>query len=360
MSTHNPENQQELRARIIAGSHKFEDYRALAEILLGSPGREEEGVAVLERALEAPFPTSERAAVAAEIAWCFYQLGRLERATSVARRALSLIGECEEAAHVLMVSGLGHMTLTFCLFPTDRPESDRHATLALQAFERLLSGHPDSEHLVPVTLHAAEVHVLRGDYQKAIVLYERGMRADPSKQHRLTCLVQLGNALRSQGRHVEAEERLREALTLVETDRQALPRIHFELGKVYHFSNRTQEAISAFEQALATLHLNPFLRTDRNYIAEIRWELGDLYYDAKRYSEAITALREALPDLPTPYPYFDTLISLGHCYLITRQYPRARECYEEVLASEGASKEEKTTAREGLSRLPPLPPPRVH
>jgi tetratricopeptide (TPR) repeat protein len=97
-------------------------------------------------------------------------------------------------------------------------------------------------------------------------------------------------------------------------------------------------------------------------IAEIRWELGNLYYDAERYGEAISAFQAALPDLVETLPslHSDTYLALGHCYLLTRQHAKARDCYEEVLAHSGASTEQKATAQEGLSRLPSLRPPTVH
>lgn len=355
-----PENEQELRAKILAGSQEIEDYRALG-LILWDAGREEEGLAVLEQGLTLPLPDLARAIICAELASLLYDLGRPERAIRMARTALSLIAGEPDSPDILMIRGLSYATLAQSQYFTDRAASDQAAQLALEALEQFLSEHPTSEDFTGACLHAAGVYMLRGEYAKAVTLYEKAMQSDPAQRTRLRCLVWIGSALRSDSCYAQAEECLKRALTLVEADRRVLPKIHFELGKVYRLTSCPEEATVAFEQGLAVLDVNPLLRADRDFVTEIRWELGYLYYEAKRYGEAINSFREVLRGLPDEsYPYYNTLASLGQCYLATGQYVEARECYEEALAAEHASKEEKEAAQEGLSRLPPLPPRRVH
>jgi tetratricopeptide (TPR) repeat protein len=355
-----PENEQELRAKILAGSQEIGDYRALG-LILWDVGREEEGLAVLEQGLTLPLPDLPRAIICAELASLLYDLGRPERAILMARTALSLIAGEPDGPDILMIRGLSYATLARSQYFTDRAASDQAAQLALEALEEFLSGHATSEDFTGACLHAAGVYMLRGEYAKAVTLYEKAMQSDPAQRTRLHCLVWIGSALRSDSRYAQAEECLKRGLTLVEADRRALPKIHFELGKVYRLTSRPEEAMAAFEQALAVLDVNPLLSADRDFIAEIRWELGYLYYEAKRYGEAIIAFREVLQCLSDKsYPYCNTIVSLGQCYLATGHYVEARDCYEEVLATEQASTEEKEIVQEGLSRLPPLPPPRVH
>lgn len=139
-----------------------------------------------------------------------------------------------------------------------------------------------------------------------------------------------------------------------------LPRVYFELGMVYRLTNRSTEALRGFQQALAALEGDPLRRGDRYFFAEIKCNLGHILYDGERYSEALSALSEIVWDLPRPYPYYYTLATLGHCYLAMGQHSKARNCYEEVLASESAPDEDKAAAREGLSRLPPTSGARTH
>jgi len=357
-----PENEQGLRAKILAGSQDLKDYTALAEILLGAAGREDEGLAVLDQALELALASLDRAAICADIAWFLYELGRTERAMTTAQRALSHVTGQAETPRVLMIRGLSHAVLANCHYYTDRVSSDRDARLALEAFEQLLSTHPDFEDFAEACLYAAGIYILRREYAKAVALYENALRGDLSAREKLSSLICLANALRCQGRYADAEGRLREALGLVEADRRWLTRVCFEMGKVCRLTNRPEEAVVAFERALGALDVNPFLRGDRGFVAEIRWELGNLYYDAKRYRDAIAAFREVIPDLLERYPelYCGTLIYLGHCYVLTGQHGKAQDCFQEVLASEQASNEEKAAAQEWLSSLPPLQPPRVH
>ena len=356
-----PEAQElrELRGKILAGSQELRDYRKLASILVDS-GKEEEALAVLERAIGLPVPASDRAAISAEMAWILYGLSRTESAMRMAQAALSHAAKLPDTAETLMIRGLSYATLAATRYHVDPAGSDRKARLAIDAFDRLLSGHPSFEDMALACRHAAGVYAMQKEYEKAIVLYQEAITRDSSERNRAYCLVCIGRALCFQGHFAEAESRLREALGLATVDEWLLPRICFELGRVQRLAHRPEGAISALEEAVSALHRNRALRSDQDLFAEIKWELGNLYYDARRYGEAISAFCEALSHLPTPYPYFDTLISLGHLYLLTGQYARARDCYQEVLISDQASKEERATAEEGLSRLPPLPPLQVH
>jgi len=45
------------------------------------------------------------------------------------------------------------------------------------------------------------------------------------------------------------------------------------------------------------------------------------------------------------------LLWLGHSYVALKAFAKARESYEEVLASQHASEEEKTTAQVGLTTI---------
>jgi tetratricopeptide (TPR) repeat protein len=353
------QDERALRGKILAGSQDLRDYRKLASILVES-GKEEEALAVLERAIGLPVPASDRAAISAEMAWILYGLSRRECAMTMALAALSDTAQSPDTAETLMIRGLSYATLAASRYHVDPAGSDREAGLAIEAFDKLLSGHPRFEDMAVACRHAAGVYAMQKEYAKAIALYQEAIRREPSERNRAYCLVCIGRALCFQGHFDEAESRLREALGLATVDDRLLPRIYFELGRVQRLANRSDGAMTALEQAVSALHRNRELHSDQDLFAEIKWELGNLYYDAGRYEEAISALREAVPHLPAPYPYFDTLISLGHLYLLTGQYARARDCYQEVLISDQASKEERATAEEGLSRLPPLPPPLVH
>jgi len=151
-------------------------------------------------------------------------------------------------------------------------------------------------------------------------------------------------------------------LDLARADKRYTARIYYELGKALRLANRPDEALVAFGHALAAFNLRSPLRGYRSMIAETWWELGNLHYDAQRYGKAIAAFQAALPHLLEALPalYSDTILALGHCCLVTGQHARARDYYEEVLASEEATGEQRATAQEGLSQLPPSSRRRVH
>jgi len=354
--------EQELRAKILAGPPTRGDYTALAHLLLDSPGREEEGVAVLEQALDLPLQDIEKADLLSEMAWLLYEYSRPEQAVAHAERALALVAGREPTAKVLLVQGVSYTTLANCQYATDREASKRSSQLAIDALERLISAYPNSDESAEGCRYAAGVYVLREEYDKAVRLYERTISLNASPADRLSALVCLGNALRCQGRYREADQRLTEARAALEADTRMLPRLLFELGTVQRLTGRPEEAAQSFECSLNALGASPFLRADRGFVAQIRWELANLQYDARQYAEAIAIFRAALPDLLETYPelYWHAVVSLGHCFLATHQYARARDCYEEVVVSAQAPSDEKAVARDGLAALPSLPPPTVH
>ena len=351
-----------LRERILAGSQDLEDYKALAELLWESPGRENEGILILQKALDLPLSNIEKAEGQAEVGWFLYEVGQFDRAMSMAKAALAGIAEQPESPEVLMVQGISHATLANCFYPTDRSASDSETALAAQSLEQLIRRFPTWPNLAEAYRFAAAVHFLREEYARAGALYEEVLRTDPSERSRVDALVWLGNALRSQGHLTEAEARLREALDVVTADKRYLARIYYELGKVLRLANRADEALVVFGQALAAADARSVPRGYRSMIAEIQWELGNLHYDAQRYGEALAAFQGALPNLIETFPalYSDTILTLGHCCLATGQHARARDYYEEVLASEHATGDQKAAARDGLSQLPPLSPSKLH
>lgn len=354
------EREQELRARILAGSQNLQDYNALADILLSSPGREGEGVAILESALRLTLSGVEKGRLCADIAWFLYELGHAERAAEMAQEALSLAAGEREGPEVLLIKELSHATLANVRYSVGEKSAGQDAQLAIEAFERLLWKYPHFDDIAAACRYCAGVHILRGEHAKAAALYEEAIRRDPSDPNRLYALAALGDSLICQARFDEAERCLRGALEHVESDRRLTPRIHFGLGKLYRSTGREKEAAESFRSALGALGLNPALLADAQFVAEIKWELANLVFARKSYAEASLLFREAIPHLPAPYPYFDALVCLGHCYLATGEYARARDCYEEVLASQAAAAEERATAREGLSRIPPFARPKAH
>lgn len=239
---------------------------------------------------------------------------------------------------------------------------EQEGELAVDVFERLLSQYPTWEDYPVACRHAAGVYMLQQRYGHAIRLHEEAMRRDPAPRNRLDSLVWLGNALRCQGQYLEAEARLKDALELVNVDRRYLTRIYYELGKVRCAANRPDEALVAFKEAVEIAESQSTSRGYRSMLAEMRWEIGNIHYEAERYSEAISAFVSGLPDLIDTFPhlYSNTILALGHSYVLVGQPTKARDCYEELLASEQASREEKAIAQQALSHLPPLPPPRLH
>lgn len=81
--------------------------------------------------------------------------------------------------------------------------------------------------------------------------------------------------------------------------------------------------------------------------------LGKGYYEQKQYAESIAAFEETLTVCAKDDPYrCHVLLWLGYSCHAMETYARARQCFEEVLASPLASDDEKASARKGIELLP--------
>jgi tetratricopeptide (TPR) repeat protein len=80
---------------------------------------------------------------------------------------------------------------------------------------------------------------------------------------------------------------------------------------------------------------------------------GRSYYKSGRYAEAIATFEEVLASCSKDDSHrCHALLWLGFSLAGNRIYSRARDCFEEVLASSLASENEKASARKGLAGLP--------
>lgn len=118
------------------------------------------------------------------------------------------------------------------------------------------------------------------------------------------------------------------------------------LGHSYGRTKSFSKARECFEEMLASSNA---LDKDK---ADAQRGLANLDYESGRYKEAATAYQQAL----AYYGNDDSsrsgiLLWLGYCYQRIGSSAKARDCFEETLASPHASSDEKGWARSGLARL---------
>lgn len=153
-----------------------------------------------------------------------------------------------------------------------------YLTEAEAAYRRLLEREPDNSdalHLLGV------VHAQRGDFKTCETLIRAALAIRERPEYHLN----LGNALRDQGRLEEAVEVFGTVARLAPGRADA----HFSLGALHHLLRRPDEAIAAFRKAIA-------IQPDH---AEAHGSLGLVLQDIGRPQEAIAAFSAAILHKPT-------------------------------------------------------------
>lgn len=122
----------------------------------------------------------------------------------------------------------------------------------------------------------------------------------------------------------------------------------FWLGRCHQAEGSHTQAQSYFEKVLVSSY------SSKDQKVGAQEGLARSLYELREYGKAA----EIFKKLSLSYPQEDshqatTILLLGYCHEGLRDHRGARECYEEVLALPHALEADKTSAREGLRRLPP-------
>jgi tetratricopeptide (TPR) repeat protein len=149
----------------------------------------------------------------------------------------------------------------------------------------------------------------KGDYQAAVVAYERSVSSDPKFARGY---VELGLAYHHLEKYTQAEEAFKKAVT-IHDDSCA----ECGLGMVLHLQGRNEEAEKALKKAAA---LNPQDTCAFN-------QLGRMYYKLERYPEAIEAFRSEIKLRPNAISYH----FLGNSHLYSNQFEKALSAYHDAL-----------------------------
>lgn len=340
----------ELQEKIAAGPQALEDYLDLADLLVCEE-KYQEAIKLLESASNLSFPKIHQARAALELGWLIYNVDEPSKALPLADRTLELLTNEVESSEVIFVKALGLSLVAHCLWLNDNQAASEAATTGLTLFERIISEVPEFDRIALVQFEAARVCSLLGRTERSLQLCAKCLEQSLTDEHRLSCLVTYGEALRRAGQFEEAERILKEALNIVKVDERMLPRIHFELGSIYRDAGQLIEARESFVLAFNGLRSLPTLRDDRQFLSDLYWNIAGLCYQLEDYEKAATIFQEVLQyHSRDESHYWNAVLWLGHCHKAVGSYDKARECFERVLNSPYASDSDKDSAREGLER----------
>jgi len=171
----------------------------------------------------------------------------------------------------------------------------------------------DDSHL-PSILNLGRIELLNGDYEKAIALFESGLR-QPTKEHELALLNNLGAAYRLGKNYAKAEATSRAVLSKHGENVNALK----NLALVFYAQGRYRLAELVETSAAKVNPRDPGVRND----------LGLVYLKLGQPARAVAELRQAL-ELD---PKFEVAHrNLGALALAYRDYPTAQKSFAALVS----------------------------
>jgi tetratricopeptide (TPR) repeat protein len=227
---------------------------------------------------------------------------------------------------------------------------------ATQAFQKILAEWPERD---TTWLWLGHAYLAQAEYVKARECYEKILTArNPTDAKRVWAEKGLGMVYYEQGDYTKAAAAFERAIVHSKQTESEYWNIRLRLGYCYEALSEYHKATNCFEDIIESRDASEL---DKKSAERARARIGaKLFYENGDYEDAAAGFRKVLQypeDVPDRRA---ALLSLGRCYIAMKEYDRARESYEEVLASDNASEDEKTSARAGLSQLAALPKKSLH
>ena len=284
-----------------------------------------------------------------------YWLGRSYEAVEDHRQARDCYAEVLASPHATEDDrSLARESLTWSL--ANRHYQSGEYREAAAAFEELVSQYPneDSKYWNAV-LWLGSCHQGLENHRKAKDCFEEVLASSCASEADkvaakkcLTCV--LARLCYESEQYNEAAAKYEEVLGYYpETDADHWNTVLW-LSSCYQMLGAYVKEQECYQKVLASRHATDADKTLAR--KKLISSLGKVYYDQKQYAEAIAAFEEVLNSCAHDDTYrFHALVWLGYSCHAMGAYARARDCFEEVLASSYASEAEKTSARQALARL---------
>jgi len=340
--------EKELRQKIAAGSQDPDDYRNLTDLLFPS-GRYDEAIALYQQALTFPLTDFKKAQLSIELGWIYYDIGQRAQATTLAREALSLLSTEPKSPEVLYCLGASQALLSLSHSFADPNAGTETARFAIDWLEKAIADDSDFRDKPYAYIDAARMHSMLGNMDEAIDHCEKCLGQEINQMQRISCLIVYAQCLQGKERFVEAEQAIAEAFRYGKNYKSGFYTLYMELGAIQRFTSQLTESRKSYEQALAALKSDPYFHSDAEILGEIYFNLATVCYELGEYQGAVSAYREVLrfnsKDISS---YWSALYWLGRSYEAIEDHSKARDCYAEVVASRGASEDDKSLARNGL------------
>jgi tetratricopeptide (TPR) repeat protein len=122
------------------------------------------------------------------------------------------------------------------------------------------------------------------------------------------------------------------------------------IASCYEAQEKPQAAVVYFKKVLALTSASEAEKKSAK--KGLAWNIGKIHYTRQEYKEAISAFKQVATYQAHHDPErYNTLHWLGHSYLGSKDYERARGCYTQITESPYATEIDKEGARKALCEL---------
>ncbi len=336
----------ELERKIKDGSKCFEDYKLLAEIY-NKREEYEKLLILIGKIFKLPLKNEERAFT---FTFKGLALGNLANSEefSCYEQSIRLLENEEESSDVLFFNGLNHYSL---LHDNGNENSDEHVHQALEMFRKLSKKDFDYQSNT-VNYYLGILYTRIHKFSEAIEAFNKSIEMSENNAEKVSCLREIAITYRDQGDYSKSEKTFERIFRMTD-DNKDYSILYYNMGTMYFNSNNNGKAIGAFNNALRYLEFTPILANHKIYIAKLYWYLGTLAYGYNNdVDKAISHFDKVLENISEDDTDFcDVHITLGHCYLVKKDYDMAMSCYNKVFSAPSVTADEKDFAIKCLKEV---------
>ncbi len=254
----------------------------------------------------------------------------------------------EESSDILYFKGLNHYKL---LHDTDSESRDEHGRQALEMFRKLSRNYSGYQSYM-VNYYLGILYARINKFSEAIEALNKAIEMSENNTDKISCLTEIANTYSDQGDYSKSEKTFERIFRMTD-DNKEYSILYFDMGLMYFKSNNNGKAIDAFNNALRYLEFDPVLANHKIYISKLYWCLGKLAYEYRNdVDKAISHFDKVLENISEDHADFcDVHTTLGHCYLVKKDYDIAMSCYNKVLSTPSVTDDEKDFAIKCLKEV---------
>jgi tetratricopeptide (TPR) repeat protein len=339
----------ELEEKINQGSTNVDEYIELGSLYIES-GQHSNFLKLHKKTEKLPLSKLEMAVLHYDKGEALKLSNRIEESSSSFKKSLQAIPPKDDSADALSLKGLNHHNLFLIL--QDSKESHQHAKDAIRCFELLVKQYPNYEDKHRIYLYLADTHEKLGEYESSLHYNNLALEISSNNYELVWALTGMATTYGMAKKYRESEDYFTKALRKAN---KSVPtsKIYYEQGKVYFEGNDLTKADKAFRNALKYKKDHPELKDNQEYEIDILWHLGTIAYELDNEKDIIKYFEKVLECIDNSHYYYaNSHLSLGHFFMMKKDYIKARKHYSKVLTAPHAADGEIKMAKEWLAELP--------